>query len=412
MKRLTAILALLCLLVMGITGCGMMPPVSEKEMVPGIEEFYEQYLSSYQEQLGHVPEQIKNNLQTLKALHYKAYAYCSENYFVQANLMNGDEQKTTKTFVQRGNVRQEEYHGDDLTYVQVYNAIEDIYYEYDAFKDHVKKITSASQKGWNFAGYGYGYFPWNECNAVQGERSETELNGRKAELYDFDTGSNGYNGIWYDAEHGIPLQFSQGKWTEVYTVIPKTNFETSVFTFDQTSPCVPLELDDIQSAPENAAPDAANSGNETNPEKLSLEALDRIPAFTSPDMNGNQLTNEVFSEHKLTLVNLWGTWCSPCVAEMPKLQKLYEKYGDQGLNIIGVTEDAAGNEDLVRQIVETQGVSYIILYPDAQFYDDFVSLCFTFPSSLLVDGDGNVLQVFTGDPGFDALDTSVGNYIS
>ena len=411
MKRITVILALLCLLVVGITGCGTNTVLPTAEKIPEIEDAYDQYLSSYKEQLGFADQRIKDNLQTLKALNYKAYAYCSENYYVQSDVMNGDDPLTIKTFVQDGNVRREEYHGDTIAYVQVYNAGEDIYYEYDAAKDNIKKITNASQKGWNLAGYDYGYFPWKECNAVQGERSETELNNRKAELYDYDMGVNGYNGIWYDAEYGVPLQYTQGKWTEVYTVVPKTNFDTSVFTFDSAAPCVPITIEDIHSVQESETAGSSDSEEQANTGKLSLETLEKIPKFASVDMNGNEITNEVFSEYKLTLVNLWGTWCSPCVAEMPNLQKLYEKYGNQGLNIIGVTEDATGNEDLVQQIVETQGVTYTILYPDAQFYDDFVALCFTDPSSLLVDSEGNVLQIFTGDPGFDALDSAVGNSI-
>lgn len=156
----------------------------------------------------------------------------------------------------------------------------------------------------------------------------------------------------------------------------------------------------------------SDSGEETDSELLSMKTMKKIPDFTCKDMNGNEIANEVFSDYKLTLVNLWGTWCNPCVAEMPKLQQLYEKYYDKGLNIIGVTEDATGNEDLVQKIVDTHGVTYTILYPDDQFYDDFVSICFSFPTSLLVDSEGNVLRIFEGDPGFDALDSAINSILS
>lgn len=419
MKKLL-ILVFTCLLLLSATACtqnemGSDPGIEETqgieetpaiEEIPEIESMFENTLQQYTEQMGYEDKRLVQNFESLKALHYKAYAYCTRDYFVQTAIKNGDEERTIKTFVQDKNVRIEEYLGDKLAYVQVYTVDDDIYYEYDASSGDVKKITSAAQKCWDMGGYDYGFFQWKSCNAPQGERSETELNGRKAELYDYDMGTNGYNGVWYDAEYGIPMQFTQGKWTEVYTVVPRTSFDSTVFTFDLTMPSVPLSLSDIHSV--NMSSDGSSQNEMTDPadsdNKITLETLDRIPDFSATDMNGTQVSNEIFSEYKLTLVNLWGTWCSPCVAEMPDLQKLYEKYNEDGLNVIGVTEDAYGNEELIQKIVETQGVNYMILYPSDQFYDDFVSLCFSFPSSLLVDSDGKVLTTVMGVPGYEKLD--------
>lgn len=409
------LLSLTGVLMTGMAGCRLADGYEKRktaetdtmEQIPEIEEAFEKTLQSYEEQMGKVSQQMKDNFESLKELNYKAFAYCGTAYFVQTDIINADEMRTIRTYVQDDNVRREEYVEDSIAYVQVYNAEEDVYYEYDAAKGELTKITNAKQKGWNMGGYTCGFFEWKSCNAPQGKRSETELNGRKAELYDYDMGANGYNGVWYDAEYGIPMKFIQGQWMEVYTVVPKTSFGEESFAFDGTNLTMDLSLVDIQSSKYSYSEAEKSEENVIDEGTLSLETLSRIPDFTSKDMNGSQVDNEIFAEYELTLVNLWGTWCSPCVAEMPGLQKLYEKYHQNGLNIIGVTEDAKGNEELVQEIVDTQEVSYTILYPDDQFYDDFVSLCFTYPTSVLVDSEGKILEVIEGDPGYEKLEKTV-----
>lgn len=126
--------------------------------------------------------------------------------------------------------------------------------------------------------------------------------------------------------------------------------------------------------------------------QYSLDTMQYIPEFQCVDSQGNAVTNDIFSDNKVTLVNLWGTWCGPCVAEIPTLQSVYERMKDKGVGVIGVVEDAQGNEEMVQKILSECGVTYTNIYPDEKFYDDFVSLCFTFPSSLIVDNQGNVIM--------------------
>lgn len=126
--------------------------------------------------------------------------------------------------------------------------------------------------------------------------------------------------------------------------------------------------------------------------QYSLDTMQYIPEFQCVDSQGNAVTNDIFSQNKVTLVNLWGTWCGPCIAEIPTLQSVYERMKDKGVGVMGVVEDAQGNEDMVQEILSENGVTYTNIYPDEKFYDNFVSLCFTFPSSLIVDSQGNVIM--------------------
>ena len=56
----------------------------------------------------------------------------------------------------------------------------------------------------------------------------------------------------------------------------------------------------------------------------------------------------MFSDYDLTLVNVFTTWCSPCVKEIPELQELYKEMKDKGVGVAGVvldTTDEKGNQD-------------------------------------------------------------------
>ena len=59
-----------------------------------------------------------------------------------------------------------------------------------------------------------------------------------------------------------------------------------------------------------------------------------------PMMGGGELRlSEFIPENKLTIVDCWASWCPPCVAEMPNLVAIYEKYHSQGLEILGISFD-------------------------------------------------------------------------
>lgn len=61
--------------------------------------------------------------------------------------------------------------------------------------------------------------------------------------------------------------------------------------------------------------------------------------FATQDVNGNTYTKEMFKDYDLTLVNIYTTWCTPCVQEMPELDELYKNMKDKGVNVIGVVLD-------------------------------------------------------------------------
>ena len=62
-------------------------------------------------------------------------------------------------------------------------------------------------------------------------------------------------------------------------------------------------------------------------------------AFDSVDLKGNAVTDAIFQENKITMLNIWGTFCPPCIREMPDLAKLNEVNKSKGFEVIGIPID-------------------------------------------------------------------------
>lgn len=95
--------------------------------------------------------------------------------------------------------------------------------------------------------------------------------------------------------------------------------------------------------------------------------------FESKGIDGETYTKDVFSKYDLTLVNIFTTWCSPCVNEIPELEKLYEEMKEKGVGVVGVVLDTVGedskqDEDSVKKaevLQEKTKASYPFLIPDS-----------------------------------------------
>ena len=108
-------------------------------------------------------------------------------------------------------------------------------------------------------------------------------------------------------------------------------------------------------------------------------------------------------EGEVVLLNVWATWCIPCQEEIPALQRLHEQYSGQGLRIVGVSVDALGEEQNVKEFAESFGVGYDVwLDPAERVISTFRVL--GVPNTYLIDRGGRVLWKHIGpvvddDPG-------------
>lgn len=89
------------------------------------------------------------------------------------------------------------------------------------------------------------------------------------------------------------------------------------------------------------APDAAFT---------SREVSDRTPAKSLVDYKGD-----------VVLLNIWATWCAPCRAEMPSIERLHREFGPRGLKIVAVSVDDPGQQKAVRDFARELGLTFEIL---------------------------------------------------
>ena len=109
--------------------------------------------------------------------------------------------------------------------------------------------------------------------------------------------------------------------------------------------------------------------------------------FTTTDLEGNTVTEQVLAGHSLTILNFWEPWCGPCVAEMPFLQQLSQEYADRGVQVIGVFATPDADED-VRAVLDKTGVSYPIL----RYVREFGPLQTGYvPTTVVIDGTGVIV---------------------
>ena len=127
-----------------------------------------------------------------------------------------------------------------------------------------------------------------------------------------------------------------------------------------------------------------------------IEVGRRAPDYTAVRLGTqDSVSLHQASEGKVTLVNIWATWCIPCRAEMPAMEQLYKELGPKGLRIIAVSIDD-GNPQDVASFVKELGLTFDILHDQS---GDIQRVYQTtgVPESLLLDKDGVIVKKVIGE---------------
>lgn len=138
---------------------------------------------------------------------------------------------------------------------------------------------------------------------------------------------------------------------------------------------------------------------EANEKNTSIGA--KAPDFSAPNPEGKELAlNDVMG--KVTLIDFWAAWCKPCRAENPNVVRVYEKYHDKGLNILGVSLDRT--EDAWKKAIADDGLAWHHVSNVAYFNDPIAQLynVDAIPAAFLLDENGIIVAKNLRGPALEA----------
>ena len=122
------------------------------------------------------------------------------------------------------------------------------------------------------------------------------------------------------------------------------------------------------------------------------------------DIDGKEFSGKNFSDYDLTMVNVFATWCSPCVQEIPDLAEIQKEMKDKGVNIVGVVTDTVDQTGENREalekaklIRERSKAEYPFLIPDKSNFNGRLSGIQAFPETFFVDKKGQIVgETYSG----------------
>jgi len=121
--------------------------------------------------------------------------------------------------------------------------------------------------------------------------------------------------------------------------------------------------------------------------------------FKTVTLTGETVDQSIFAGHKLTMINIWGTFCNPCIQEMPDLAALNQAYGEGEFQVIGLVIDMLDTDggvhpmavDAAWEIIDATGADYTHFLPT----DDLILMKLQYvsavPETIFVDSQGNIL---------------------
>ena len=126
------------------------------------------------------------------------------------------------------------------------------------------------------------------------------------------------------------------------------------------------------------------------------DSSEKFPAFQGMDLDGNPVSNELFKENSVTVINFWFSACAPCIGELGELNALNEELKLKGGAVIGINADTIGGDESMimeaKNILEKKGAMYQNIYFPADSEAGKLTYSITaFPTTVVVDRNGNMV---------------------
>lgn len=139
--------------------------------------------------------------------------------------------------------------------------------------------------------------------------------------------------------------------------------------------------------------------NLTKEKTAVLQVGDNAPDFALIDMNGEK---HQLSDYKGqgVFLNFWGTWCKPCEREFPLMDKHYQDYKDQGLQILAV--NIGESNFAVQKYVDRKGLTFPVLIDGNKSVMETYNIN-PLPTTMLVNPEGKIEKIITGEMSDEAI---------
>lgn len=165
-------------------------------------------------------------------------------------------------------------------------------------------------------------------------------------------------------------------------------YTVSTYSSSNTKNKTALESTDNSSTSESNSNNDSSDQIRIKPSIAKTKAID----FKLKDLDGNEVSLSSLKGKKVFL-NFWATWCPPCKAEMPEIEKLYQETKDSDLVILAV--DIGENLNTVKPFINENKYNFKVLLD----YDQSVASQYniaSIPTSYFIDADGNIVSTHIG----------------
>lgn len=136
---------------------------------------------------------------------------------------------------------------------------------------------------------------------------------------------------------------------------------------------------------------SADLGEEQALEENPLKGQN-VDEFKAKDLDENEVTNKIFEENDITIINIWGTFCGPCIKEMPELEKIQKEFKDKKVKVIGIVSDKAVED--AKNIIKEKNISYTNIIPDQALENQIVNSFDYVPVTIFVNSKGEIMDKF------------------
>lgn len=148
----------------------------------------------------------------------------------------------------------------------------------------------------------------------------------------------------------------------------------------------------------DAGSSKSSEGSKASDTSSSSASKKIFGTFKSETLEGEAVSDEIFSKADLTMVNIWGTFCGPCIREMPDLGELSREYADKGVQIVGLVSDVGkAKDEKAEEIVSTTKADYTHIIASQDLMTGILGSVNVVPTTIFVDKEGNqVGDVYSG----------------